>query len=96
MDGVSNMINDTAVEILEFCNDHDVNMEVTYLSMFVIYTMSKKTTSGRICKVSVQLSTTDLIANNGCNMAYILDHMFTRLNEQIKTNGGYKWLYLVY
>lgn len=84
------MIDDTAVEISEFCNDHDVNMEVTYLNMFVIYTMSKKTTSGRTCKVSVQLSSTDLIANNGCNMAYILDNMLSKLNEQIKQTEDFK------
>lgn len=89
-DGVSDMIDDTAVEILEFCNDHDVNMEVTYLSMFVIYTMSKKTSSGRTCKVSVQLSSTDLIANNECDMAYILDKMFTKLNEQVKQTEDFK------
>ena len=84
MDGVSDMIDDTAVKILEFCNDHNVHMEVTYLSTFVIYEMSKKTPSGRTCKVSVQLNTTDLIANEGCNMDYILDNMLEKLEEQVK------------
>ena len=90
MDGVSDMIDDTAVEILEFCNDHNVHIEVTYLSTSVIYEMSKKTLSGRTCKLSVQLSTTDLIANNGCTMGYILDNMLSRLNEQVKQTEEYK------
>lgn len=84
------MIDDTAVEILEFSNDHNVHMEVTYFSTFVVYEMSKKTPSGRTCKTSVQLSTTDLIANEGCNMSYILDKMLERLEEQVKKTEDFK------
>ena len=84
------MIDDTAVKILEFCNDHNVDMETIYLDTSVIYKMSKKTPSGRTCKVSVQLSTTDLIANNGCNMNYVLDKMLERLEEQVKQTEDFK------
>ena len=84
MDGVSNMIDDTAVKISKFCNDHDVHMEVTYLSTWVIYEMSKKTPSGCTCKRSATISTTDLIANDRYDIGYILDNLLTELEEYIK------------
>ncbi len=90
MDGVSNTIDDTAVKILELCNDHDVDMETFYFDTFVIYKMSKKTSSGRTCKTSMQLNTTDLIANNGCDMSYILDKMLERFEEQVKKTEDFK------
>lgn len=84
------MIDDTAVKILEFCNDHDVDIETIYLDTSVIYKMSKKTPSGRICKVAIQPNTTDLIANNGCNIDYILDNMLSKLDEQVKQTEDFK------